>query len=270
MNDDQAGRLFRDGRLDDAIEEAGLAVRRTPTVLGPRLLLAELLLFSGGLERADAILLAADAVDPTAAVVVAEFRQLLRAAAARRQLTTEGRVPEFLAGPTASQTHALEAVAALRAGDHVAASAAADAAETARPASTGTETGTGTGTGTGDTFADIRDADDVCGGSFEVLTTTGKYYWVPIERVERVEFHPARRPRDLFWRRCTMNVRNGPDGDVYMPALYETTAALDDALRLGRATDWSNEAPVRGLGQRTFLAGDGAVPIGRLQSLVLG
>lgn len=263
-DDDQAGRLFRDGRLDDAIEEAGRAVRRTPTALGARLLLAELLLFSGGLERADAILLAADAIDPTAALVVAEFRQLLRAAAARRQLITEGRVPEFLGGPSTAQGHALEAVAALRAGDRAAASVAADAAEAARPASIGTKTGTG------DPFADFRDADDLCGGSFEVLTTTGKYYWVPIERVDSVEFHPARRPRDLFWRRCTMDVRNGPDGDVYMPALYETTATLDDAFRLGRATGWSDDAPVRGLGQRIFLAGDEAVPIGQLQSLVLG
>ena len=55
-----------------------------------------------------------------------------------------------------------------------------------------------------------------------------------------------------------------------MPALYDAAAAPDDALRLGRATDWSDEAPVRGLGQRTFLAGDRAVPIGGLRSLVLG
>ena len=43
-------------------------------------------------------------------------------------------------------------------------------------------------------------------GSFEVLTTTGKYYWIPTERVATVEFHPPKRPRDLLWRRATMSV----------------------------------------------------------------
>ncbi len=259
MTDTTAGQLFRDGRLDEAVEAAGRAVARAPSEIGARMLFAELLLFTGDFERADTALAAAEAVDPAGALVVAEFRQLLRAASARRQLAADGRLPAFLGAPTQAQTHTLEALVALRGGDHEAAGRAAASAEAARPAAPGT--------GNGVAFADFRDADDLCSGSFEVLTTTGIYYWIPTERVLSADFHPPKRPRDLFWRRCTMSVREGPEGDVYIPVLYETAAALEDGLRLGRGTDWSDADPVRGVGQRTFLAGDEAMPVTALESL---
>ena len=82
-----------------------------------------------------------------------------------------------------------------------------------------------------------------------------------------MEFHPPQRPRDLFWRRCTMSVREGPDGDVYLPALYEASAGLDDSLRLGRSTEWSDAAPIRGCGQRVFLVGNAGILVTQLRSL---
>ena len=81
-----AGALFRAGRLDEAVAAATDAVRKAPADLGPRLLLAELLLFQGSLERIDTLLDAAASLDPSAGIGVAEFRQLLRAEIARRQL----------------------------------------------------------------------------------------------------------------------------------------------------------------------------------------
>ena len=64
-----------------------------------------------------------------------------------------------------------------------------------------------------------------------------------------------------------MSVRDGPDGDVYLPVLYETDAGADDGLRLGRGTGWSDMAPVRGSGQRVFLVGHEGIPVTQLQSL---
>ena len=89
-----AGALFRAGRLADAVAAANAAVRKAPADLAPRVLLAELLLFAGNLERADVILDAGTIIDPQAAVVIAEFRQLVRADMARRQLRRDGRLPE--------------------------------------------------------------------------------------------------------------------------------------------------------------------------------
>lgn len=260
-----AGRLFRDGRLGAAIEAGNAAVRRAPADLGCRFLLAELLLFAGNLERADVILDAAADLEASAAVTIAEFRQLLRAETARRQLYREGRVPEFLDGPTPALQETLAAIVALRDGHGTDARRHADAAEAIRPRVPGNNGALA--------FDDFRDADDLCAGFFEVLTTTGKYYWIPTEQVERIECHPAQRPRDLCWRRVSMSVRAGPDGDVYLPAIYwSADPGLSDALRLGRATDWQEAAdgPVRGLGQRMFLAGEAALEIGALDVLGFG
>ncbi|MDE2574448.1 MAG: tetratricopeptide repeat protein, partial [Rhodospirillales bacterium] len=127
-----AGGLFREGHLAAAIEAANGAVRKAPGDLGARIVLAEMLLFAGNLERADVILDAAAEADPASAVVVAEFRQLLRGETARRQLRRDGRLPEFLGEPTASQKEVLKALVALRAGDGAEAQRAAAAAEAAR------------------------------------------------------------------------------------------------------------------------------------------
>ncbi|MGH7211400.1 MAG: tetratricopeptide repeat protein, partial [Acetobacteraceae bacterium] len=164
-----AGALFRAGKLAPAIDQAGLAVKKLPGDIGARMLLAELLLLSGNLERADVILDAASLAEPSAAVVVAEFRQLLRADTARRQLRRDGRIPEFLGEPTPSMRETLAALVDLRAGDRKAAGQHANEAELLRPRVPGRA---------GERpFDDFRDVDDLCAGFFEVLTTTGKYYW---------------------------------------------------------------------------------------------
>jgi type VI secretion system protein ImpE len=258
-----AGELFREGRLRDAIAAATARVRREPGAAASRVLLAELLLFAGNLERADVQLDTAGTIDPSLGIAIAEFRQLLRAEQARGQLLSEGRVPAFLDDqPTDAQRAALACVVAIRAGDLGAATVQVAASEAARPV---------VAFMLGDRrFDDLRDADDVIGGSLEVLTPTGKYLWVPFERIAALTLHPPERPRDLFWRRATLEVDGGPSGEVYVPALYPCDAAeSDEALRLGRATDWRDLADglTRGVGQRVFMAGEEGVPVMELTSL---
>jgi type VI secretion system protein ImpE len=254
----EAGRLFREGNLAEALTAATAAVRQAPTDIGARVLMAELLVFSGNIERADVVLDACADLDPTAALVVAEFRQLVRGETARRQLFSDGRVPEFLGEPTAAHRLSLAALVALRNGDAPEAGKLAAQAEEARVHPRGSIGG--------GTFDDMRDADDLLASCFEVITTTGKYFWIAPERVVLLEFHPMKRPRDLFWRRASMQVADGPEGDVYLPTLYPPMASeatgLTDALRLGRATDWRQAGeggPMRGVGAVTLLVGDEAL-----------
>lgn len=264
-----AGALFRAGKLTAAIEAANTAVRNKPGDFAERVLLAELLIFAGNLQRADLILDAAGKTDPSAAVVVAEFRQLLRADIARRQCLTEGRVPEFLGEPTPALRAALATVVAIRAGDAGEAARQAAEVEISRPRVAGTMKQAGGEVA----FDDFRDADDLYAGFFEVLTTTGKYFWIPTERVASIELHPPRRPRDLAWRRAAMSVIDGPDGEVYLPALYASTEpAPNDEISLGRATEWLGEEDgfVRGIGQRVFLIGDDAYGITDLSDVQFG
>jgi type VI secretion system protein ImpE len=253
MSDQTATALLRAGRLEDAIAASQAVLRKSPANLDVRVLLAELLIFSGKLERADTLMDAATAVDPTTSLVAAEYRQLLRADMARRQLFVDGRVPEFLGEPTDAQRLQLAALVALRAGDIGEATRQTHLAEETRPRVPGL---------LGDAaFDDFRDADDLMAGSFEVLTSTGKYFWIPTERVISAAFHAPTRQRDLIWRRVTMSVADGPEGDVYMPAIYTADEPLTDLQRLGRETDWreAEGGLVRGVGQRVFLAGEDAV-----------
>lgn len=253
MTDQSAAALLRAGRLADAIAAAQATLRAAPMNLDARILLAELLIFAGNLQRADTLMDAATAIDPTTSLVAAEFRQLLRAETARQQLFSDGRVPEFLGEPTEAQRLQLAAVVALRAGHDAEAAACMQQAEQIRPRTPGLHGVTA--------FDDFRDADDLLGGSFEVLTATGKYFWIATERVISATFHPPVRARDLIWRRVSMTVADGPEGDVYMPAIYAGPGEQTDAQRLGRETDWRDGegGSVRGVGQRVFLAGEDGI-----------
>lgn len=257
-----ASEHYQAGRLAEAIAAAAAAVKANPNDLAGRGFLCELLCFAGDLERADKQLDALGQLDPQSLLGVALWRQLVRAEQARGQLYSDGRLPEFLDKPSPQLELRLEATVRLREGQPQAAADLLRAAEDQRAHPSGTCDGRA--------FDDLRDLDDLTASFFEVLTTTGKYYWIPMERVERIELPACQRPRDLLWRRAQMVVRDGPDGEVYLPALYSGSAgAADQRVRLGRVTEWleGERAPVRGIGQRTLLVGDEARPILEISTL---
>lgn len=242
---------YQAGQLDEAVAAAIDEVKRKPTDSGTRGFLCELLGFSGDLERVDKHLDLIGHQDPQVALGVSLFRHLVRAEQARQQFFSEGRVPEFLTQPTPTLSKHLEASIFVREGEPDKAASLLSEAEASRPHVSGTCDGA--------PFDDLRDLDDLLAPLFEVLTSNGKYYWIPLEQVELIEFRPIARPRDLLWRRARMVVKDGPDGEVYFPTLYAGSAqSSDDRIRLGRMTDWQGGegTPVRGLGLRTFLVGD--------------
>jgi type VI secretion system protein ImpE len=256
---------YEAGDLKQAVTAALEDVRNHPEDVNRRGLLAELLCFAGELDRADRQLDALGHQDPAVSVGVGLFRHLIRAEQARQQFYAEGRLPEFLDQPSEALRLHLEASIHLREGRPAEAAELLARAEAQRPHPAGTCDGKA--------FDDFRDLDDLVAPVFEVLTSNGKYYWIPAERVEVVEFRPPARPRDLLWRRAHMVVRGGPDGEVYLPALYAGThAAADDRARLGRVTEWQggDGAPVRGVGQRTYLVGDDARPVLEIREITIG
>lgn len=253
--------LYRAGQLAAAVAAMNEEVRNNPLDTQRRGFLCELLCLAGNHDRADKLLEALGTQDPQAAPTIAMFRQLVRADQWRRQLWTDGRVPELLGEATPAIRALLQAVVASRAGDLAAAAGLAAQAEELRPKVSGTIGGK--------PFDDFRDLDDLHCAFFEVLTSTGKYFWIPTERIELVEFRAPTRPRDLLWRRAHMTVREGPDGEVFVPAVYCGSDAAGEAAQLGRTTDWQGGegSPVRGVGQRTFLAGEDAVPVLEISEL---
>src|SRR5260370_21578902 len=93
---DTAGGLFAARQLGPAIAAANADVRRNPGNLGGRVLLAELLVFAGNLDRADTILDAAATADPSPALVVAEFPHLPRADMSPRPPRPDRPLPQLL------------------------------------------------------------------------------------------------------------------------------------------------------------------------------
>jgi len=250
---------YEAGKLADAIAAMNEEVKKHPTDVNRRGFLCELLCFAGEIERIDKQLDTMGDQDPQAMMGIVLWRQLARAEMARQQFFTEGRVPDFLDGvPTEVMKLHMQASILVRDGKNAEAQALLVEAEEKRPRVSGMCDGVA--------FDDFRDLDDLTSSFFEVLTSTGKYYWVPVEKVESLDFKAPKRPRDLYWRQVHMVVRDeGPDGEVYMPVLYTGSDKKkdDDQIRLGRATDWvtAEGAPVRGLGQRTFLVGQEDKPV---------
>lgn len=246
---------YRAGKLSQALAAASQEVKSKPADASARGFLCEMLCFNGDTDRADAQLDAIAQLDPKNALSISLFRHLLRAEQARAQFYRDGRVPEFLKEPSDELKMRLQASIAIREGRHEEAAELTSLAETRRPHLSGQ-------CQVGEeeiAFDDVRDLDDFTSSFLEVLTTNGKYYWVPFSEVELIEFHPPVRARDLLWRRTHLIVRGGPDGEVYVPALYSGSHAADnEQVRLGRATEWINVGSnlVRGIGQRVFLIGE--------------
>lgn len=247
---------FEAGQLSEAIEAALTEVKQNPTDVNRRALLADLLCYSGDLERADKQLDTMSVQDPEAMMGISLFRQLIRAEQARRDFYENGRVPEMMDEPTPMQQLQLRACIELREDNTAEAMKLLEEAEELRPECKGTCDG--------EPFAEFRDLDDRASSSLEVYTPNGKYYWIPLERLVSLIFRPPQFPRDLLWRAARMVVEDGPEGEVYLPVIYNGSHAADDnQIKLGRATDWVGDEgqPISGLGQRTFLVGEEDKPI---------
>lgn len=257
-----AKELLEEGKLNEAIQAMNDEVKRNPTDIQRRSLLAEILCVSGRLDRADAQLEVILQQDSKAALGVALMRQMIRADTARRDFYSAGRLPEFVDVPPPYVQKYIQASIHAREKRLGEAKQLLDQAEAERPRVKGSCNGR--------PFDDLRDLDDVTAAVFEVLTSTGKYYWIPVERVRSIEFRKPERVRDLIWRRAAMSVESGPDGEVFLPATYfPSNGEVDEKALLGRVTEWrgGDAEPMRGVGQVSFLVGDESVPIMQMQAV---
>ena len=242
----KANELYQEGRLTDAIAAITEDVKRHPTNLEYRSFLCELLLISGELERADKQLDLIGHQNPAVMAGVALWRQLIRAEEARKQFYLEGRLPEFLDKPDAQIEKYLQASVYMRDNEMGEVQRLLEEAELGRVARSGNCNE--------QTFEEFRDLDDLTANIFEVLTSNGKYYWVPFSLVTEIRFYPPERPIDLAWRRATLEVElPGADGDVYMPATYfNNTPTIKDCYKLAHETEWLGAIPIMELEKVTF------------------
>jgi type VI secretion system protein ImpE len=246
--------LYKAGRLREAIDAQILEVKAKPTDQGRRMFLFELMGFVGDLDRARKQIDAVTYDDPKLNLSVVEYRALLDSEVLRRKVFTEGTAPAFLGQPAEHLVLRLEASSLLRQGRAAEAAVLLDQANDAVPPFGGTLNG--------QPFTHLRDADDLFAGVLEVMAK-GQYLWVPLEQVASLATNPPRFPRDLLYMPARIQV-GAESGEVFLPCLYPGSYLHgDDAIRLGRLTDWTSTegGPVLGVGARVFVGEDEAVSL---------
>jgi type VI secretion system protein ImpE len=256
--------LFAKGQLAEAIEAALNAVRSKPSDLNARFFLAELLCFDGAWERADKQLDALLQQSKEPHMFAMLFRQLIRAEVIREQVFRDGRAPEVMVDLDQHAQTQLRLGLALRTQNLAEVRSLAQEAESIRPQFSGSVNGNAFSGG-------IRDLDDRISGVYEILTSNGKYLWIPTSAVKSLEFDKPERPLDLIWRKATIDVIGGPGGEVYMPVRYPLVHIdqWDVATKLGRGTSWigDEESAIYGVGQRVLLVGEDALSLMEIQGL---
>jgi len=249
-----------DNALDEALAEVKAHLKAKPSDEEARHLYIDLLVLAGDYERADSQCGLAVTFAPDATMGFALLRHELRAMAARDAWFEKGAAPEFPQGPSELDKLAIRLGIAHRAGDADDARAALAELEDLR--------GERALIWNGRPVSDFRDLDDRIPHALEVIMTGGAYLWIDFAKIAAVALEPVARPRDLAFRRAQLSLNDGAVASVLLPAIYHGTGT-DPKLRLGRETDWVEEATgiTTGRGQRCYLAGDDLVCFHDTQSL---
>ena len=223
---------FRAGRLGDAVEALGIELRHHPADARRRAFLFELLCFQGQYERAVKQLDVLGSASQEAGLGALLYKGAIRAQREREALFADRAFP-------------IDPAPAVR------------------------------GTLNGRPFTSLVDADPRIGARLECFAA-GKYLWLPLAHVATVTMAAPATLRDTLWPRVT--VRTGPSvrdlelGEVLLPVLAVGSAAHpDDAVRLGRMTDWvrdddGTEVP---LGLKCWLVDGEEFPLLELRELVI-
>jgi type VI secretion system protein ImpE len=255
--------LLAAGQLDDAIAAATEEVKKAPRNVHARIFLFELLAAAGQWERAQKHLDVLADQEEKMVEGIASYRGVLDAERLRARLFTTGQgEPQQVTLAPAEAGPRLTALRHLVAGELPDAKRLLDEAEAARPALRGVADGT--------PFDDVRDADDLLAGVIEVISQ-GRYGWLPVNRIRRLELDPPKLFRDTLWAAATITLTDGMTAKMLLPTRYPgSESQADPQLRLGRTTDWVDRGGVvRGVGQRTLVLGEEARTLLEIRELTV-
>lgn len=228
MND--AKLHFDSGNLKGAVESALKLVKTNPTDDSARIFLFELSCFSGDWERAARQLDVIGHQEVNAMIGSKIYTENFEAERARMEFFAKGTKPEFLMPPPAYVQDLVVANHSLVNGNEAQARELIDSVEEKRPAFKCSVNG--------EDFSDFRDYNDLTMCVFEAILK-GQYMWLPIEQIEKIEFFERKWLRDVYWMQAQVEMTNGTNGEMFLPALYANSwKNEDDQIRLGRAVDW--------------------------------
>jgi type VI secretion system protein ImpE len=245
-----AQQLIRDGNLKRGLVALQDAVRKDAADVKLRVFLFQLLAVLGQWGRSLTQLNVAAELDAATLAMVQTYREAIQCEALRADIFAGKRAPLIFGEPQPWMAQLVEALK-YDADEPARAAALRAQAFEAAPASPGSIDG--------QRFAWLADADARLGPVLEVVLN-GRYFWIPMFRISRIEFEAPADLRDTVWTAATFTWTNGAQTVGLIPTRYSgTVASGDDALLLARRTEWDDRG--HGLGQRmlTSEAGDYAL-----------
>jgi len=261
---EQAERALHAGDVRGALAALQEKVREAPADRELRRFLAQLYLVAGEWERALNALDTLGQVDAEAMPMVQTYRTAVECEQVRARVFAGRTSPLLLGEPEPWIALAIEALlregrGEAEAGAHLRAQAWEQAPETP-------------GTVDGTPFDSIADGDSRLGPVLEAIVQ-GKYFWIPFDRIARIDMETPSDLRDKVFMPATLLLRTEGEVVALLPARYPgSVEAGRNELLLGKVTEWSEpRAGIwLGLGQKMLVTGEAEYALMDVRSLVLG
>jgi type VI secretion system protein ImpE len=257
MNPMTPEQLFRDGRLEEALQELQALIRKSPSDPKLRIFLLQLMMINGAWDRAYNQLKVVGELSADAHLMAAIFRPLIELEAFRQQVFAGQRSPLVFGEP---EPFIGKLVQALSCEPAAAAELRASAFEEA-PARSGRINGR--------PFEWLMDADPRMGPVLEVAMER-KYYWMGLHHLKSVTAPAPSDLRDLIWLPAEFELLNGGRVSGFLYVRYPgSETAEDTGIRLARTTQWETQpgGADLGLGQRLFATDTDDFPLLELRQL---
>jgi type VI secretion system protein ImpE len=267
---------LRTGDLNQALADLQSEVRAAPDDPRHRVFLFQLLSVLGRWDKALAQLDVIRSLDPGAIAMVRTYEAVLQCEVFRQGVFAGERTPPILGDPEPWIAEIVEALRLSAGGDRNAAQKlrlhAYDEAPTCGGSLSIAAGQNADAAQSQAAFEWLADSDSRLGPMLEAIVN-GKYYWVPIHRLKRVDIEAPEDLRDLVWLPAHFLLSNGGEVVALIPTRYAGSESHDDAqIQLGRRTEWlePTEGVFEGLGQRILVTDADEYPILNVRQINVG
>lgn len=260
---DNALQSLQSGNLKEALAQVKERVRNDPANTKERIFLFQLFIVLGDWEKAQVQLNVIGELDDAALPMVQTYREALKCEQLRSEIFSGKQSPLIFGDPEQWIAEIVEATKLL-AGKHFDQSKQLrESAFEAAPTTSGTIDGKA--------FSWIADADSRFGPILEAIIN-GRYYWVPFNRVARIQIEEPCDLRDAVWMPSYFTWANGGECVALIPTRYPGAETSDDIqTKLAKKTTWLEESGelYLGQGQRLLATDVGEFPLMDIRDITL-
>lgn len=259
--------MLQGGSVSAAIDAVVDEIKTRPADADLRAALVQLLCLGGNWQRASAQLKSWQALKPIAQPTTLLLMQSVNAELQRQAVFAGDAAPALLQQNHPWLQQMLQALRHDALSETEQAQALRDSALEAAPASAGQLTLSEQEAPVA--FEWLTDGDGRLGPVCE-LALNGTYYWLPFADIAEIQFQAPQSAIDLVWSHALVRLHDGREQVCQLPARYPLVAGSDDALLLGKRTEWQllNDGPhYSGQGLKTWLSEDGEFPLHSLRQL---